>query len=208
VRDAFRRHGEVLHRQELEEPPPELALKAPRRTGDREEVIRLEWKPAQKEPPLTYLLRYSHDGGETWRAVAADLTEPRCAVNLDLLPGGEDCRFQVVASSGIRTTVTESDPFAVPVKPVQAHILEPQPDAVYREGEAVVLRGGGFSPDHETTRFDEVSWRSSLEGHLDVGYELAVATLSPGRHRITLSVPDGLGGEATAGAFIEVRPTD
>jgi hypothetical protein len=205
---VFRRHGEVCHREEVEEPPPEITLKAPKRAGDREEVMRLEWKPARREPSLTYLVRYSHDGGATWRAVAADLTEPRSAVNLDLLPGGDDCRFQVVASRGIRTTVTESDPFAVPVKPVQAQVLDPRPDAVYREGEAVVLRGGGFSPDHETTRFDEVSWSSSVDGHLGVGYEHAVTTLSPGRHRITLSVPDGLGGEATSAVFIEVRPAD
>jgi hypothetical protein len=202
---AFRRHGEVLDRYELGEPPPEIALEAIRR---RDEVMRLEWKPAQDAPALTYLLRYSHDGGATWRAVAADLSEPGYTVSLELLPGGEDCRFQIISSSGIRTTITESEAFAVPVKPVQPHILEPQPDSGFSQGEGVVLIGGGFSPDFETTGFDDVAWSSSIDGYLGVGYVFPVPSLSAGRHRITLSVPDGLGDEATAGIFIEVRPVD
>jgi hypothetical protein len=126
----------------------------------------------------------------------------------DLLPGGEDCRFQVVASSGIRTTVTETEPFALPEKAVRAHILAPAPHAIFSAREAVVLRGCGFSPNYGTTRFDDMLWSSGLDGHLGIGYECVVSTLRSGRHRITLSVPDGLGGEATAGVFIEVHSAD
>ena len=104
---VFRRNGEVCHRYELPAAPPDITLHAREPLADRDGIMSLEWKPAQKAAQkassLTYVLRYSHDGGATWRAIAADLTEPRHDVNLNLLPGGEDCRFQVVASSGIRT---------------------------------------------------------------------------------------------------------
>jgi hypothetical protein len=203
---VFRNRGEVCHRHSLEEGPPEITVHVPRHQGHLEGIVSLEWKLAGAAAPLMYFLRYSHDGGATWRVAAADLTEPRCAVNLDLLPGGEDCRFQVAASSGIRTTVSESKPFTVRVKAVQAQILSPMPDAVFCEGEAVVLRGVGFSPNHETTRFDDMLWSSQPGGQLGVGYECVVSTLRTGRHRIALNVPDGFGGEATTGVLIEVRP--
>jgi len=205
---VFRRYAEVCHRYDLEEAPQKIAFHAPQRSGEGEEIMSLAWGPARMAASLTYFVRYSHDGGATWRAIAADLTESRCAVNLHLLPGGEDCRFQVVASSGIRTTVSETEPFALPVRAVRAYILSPASDADFREGEAVVFRGFGFSPNYETTRFDDMLWSSGLDGNVGVGYECAVSTLRPGRHRITLSVPDQLGGEATAGVIIEVHPAD
>ena len=102
---VFRRNGEVCHRYELPAAPPDITVHAREPLADRDGIMSLEWQPAQKAAQkassLTYVLRYSHDGGATWRAIAADLTEPRHDVNLNLLPGGDDCRFQVVASSGI-----------------------------------------------------------------------------------------------------------
>jgi hypothetical protein len=201
---AFRRRGELCRRYELADAPPEVTVEV-RRRGDRDHIARVDWKPTDKTAPLTYLLRFSHDDGATWRAVDADLTALGLEVDLDLLPGGESCRSQVVASSGIRTAVADSDAFALAVKPVQPYILEPPPDAVFDEGAVVTLRGLGYSPDFETTPFDDVTWHSNLEGHLGVGYQLALRTLRVGRHRITLSLPDGLGDQATAGVFIDLR---
>ena len=94
------------------------------------------------------------------------------------------------------------------MKLVRPNILAPMPDTVFDKGEMIVFCGRGFSPNHETTRFDDMVWSSRLDGYFGVGYELAVSTLRAGRHYIRLSVPDGFGGEATAGIFIEVRATD
>jgi hypothetical protein len=38
--------------------------------------------------PVTYLVRYSNDGGESWLGRAADLTEPRSVADLDRPQGG------------------------------------------------------------------------------------------------------------------------
>jgi hypothetical protein len=124
--------------------------------------------------------------------------------NLELLPGGERCLFEVVAYAGVRTVVAATDPFAVSQKPHKAHILSPESGATFKRGQTIVLLGGGFSPDFQTADFEDVVWTSNLDGVLGTGYEVTPNHLSVGRHRITLSLPDGLGGEASASVFVAV----
>lgn len=210
---TIRRHGEVSDTIEVEEQEPEVSVRvqAPRERAARPELMRLEWSETQyreaqqPERTVTYLVRYSNDGGQTLRSVAADLTESRHVVNLDLLPGGEQCLFQVVASSGIRTATANTEPFSVPQKSLQAHILSPEAGATFKKGESVVLLGGGFSPDFGTTKFEDVAWTSSLDGAIGVGFQIVTQSLSVGQHKITLDFPDGLGGEASASRFIVVK---
>jgi hypothetical protein len=201
---VFRRDGEEIHRQEVEETPPNIRMQASKRTERRTDLMRVEWTSEGPREPLSHLLRYSNDEGRSWRTVATDLAEPRHVANLELLPGGDRCRFQVVASAGVRTAVTETEPFAIPVKPVQVHILSPTDGTLVTEGEPLTLRGGGFSPDFGTTAFEDVVWTSSRDGPLGIGYETLVQNLSVGRHRIKLTVPDGLGGEAAGIVSVEV----
>ncbi|HEX9131871.1 MAG TPA: hypothetical protein VF844_06240 [Ktedonobacteraceae bacterium] len=202
---AFLRQGKVIHTFELEGQAPEVKMLPPKRTEKRADLMRLEWEEKHPGKNPTYLLRYSSDGGKTWRAVAADLTDSSQVVSLEFLPGGDQCKFQVVASSGIRTALAETEPFSVPQKPRQAYILLPEPGASFMEGSAVILRGGGFSPDFETTLHADVLWSSDIDGELGVGYELVLHTLSAGQHKITLSVPDGLGGKASSSVAITVN---
>jgi hypothetical protein len=208
---TFRRDGEVVHTLEIEETPPEIeevAVQVPKADARAAELIRVKWAIKKQVNSVTYVLRYSHDEGKTWRAIAADLTEPGFVVNANLLPGGDRCKFQVVASSGIRTVTADSEYFSTAEKPRQAHILSPKPGVRFKQGELVVLQGGGFSPDFGMTDFDDVLWTSNRDGAIGVGYEVVTHTLSAGRHRITLTVPDGLGGEATTAASIEVAAED
>jgi len=206
---VFFRDGEKVHTHRIEERPPEVrevSIRAP--DGEEAPVRRVAWRGQHPEEgrSLTYLLRYSNDGGDTWRTVVADLSESGYDVDLDSLPGGEECAFQVVASSGIRTVVTPTEFFAVPQKPRKAMILSPSADAIFTQGEQVVLRGIGFSPDFETAEFRDMVWNSNLEGVIGIGYEVITQALSVGRHRITLSIPDGLGEVASSGVFIEIEP--
>lgn len=179
----------------------------------RPELMKVEWQIESREAvgregEVTSLIRYSHDGGGTWRAIAANVTGTSHVVNTSLLPGGDQCVLQVVASNGIRSTTVETEPFQVERKPRQAYLLSPRPGATFTVGEAVVLHGGGFSPDLQTSPFDDVVWSSSRDGALGVGYEVVTQSLSPGRHRLTMSVPDGFGGEASASVWIDVVAGD
>jgi hypothetical protein len=206
---AFHRAGQVTHTHELAA-APELVLQPLNRVERQPELVRLEWASKGKgagaaRAKHTYLVRYSHDGGQTWRAIAADLTEPKLVTNLELLPGGDRCLFQVVASSGIRTTSATSEPIKVPRKTRSAEILAPATGATFKHGHDVELLGGGFSPDFETVESEDALWASSRDGQLGVGYQLVTNRLSPGRHRLMLSIPDGTGGEARASVEVTLR---
>jgi hypothetical protein len=203
---AFFREGKLCHELEVESEPPRVCMQPPARLEEPKDLMRVEWYGEHPKTPVTYVLRYSHDDGKTWRAVIADLTEHSHVVNLDLLPGGERCKFQVVASAGTRTALAETGTFSVPQKPRKVYILSPERDSTFRRGEPVVLLGGGFSPDFQTTDFEDVTWTSSIDGLMGVGYQVIVHTLSVGRHKITLSFPDGLGGEASGSIFVRIEP--
>jgi hypothetical protein len=207
---AFRRGSEVCHKLGVEDRPPDLTVQPIKRTAREPSLARVEWtskrqKGAGAQDGMTYLVRYSHDGGETWRALAADLEDARLVVNLDLLPGGEQCLFQVVASSGVRTATAASDPIEVPQKARSAEILAPADRTTVAQGQEIEFLGGGFSPDFETSDAEDVVWTSSRDGTLGIGYQVVVNHLSPGRHRITMTVPDGLGGETRASVAVTVH---
>jgi hypothetical protein len=152
---AFRRNGEVTATIEIEEQPPEVNIEAVDRTA---ETATIHWSGTHPDTDrnIVYAVRYSNDGGQTWEAIAANLSATSYTADLNLLPGGEECRFQVVASAGIRTALAETDAFPVKQKARRAHILSPDPGATVTQGEPVVLRGGGFSPDVGTPGLDNV----------------------------------------------------
>ena len=95
---------------------------------------------------------------------------------------------------------------AVPIKPRKAYILSPdKSQTIYAKGQDVVLLGGGFSPDFESSDFDDVVWTSDRDGLIGTGYQVITNSLSSGRHRIQISLPDGLDGEALTSVFITIK---
>jgi hypothetical protein len=49
----------------------------------------------------------------------------------------------------------------------------------------------------------QMQWSSNLDGELGVGYDLT-APLSAGRHQLTVTAPDGIGGTLSERAIIIV----
>lgn len=192
---------------DVPENPPGVRIVSPRR-GDRlSGRVRVAWEARHDtNKPLRYLLRYSNDGGQSWRAVAPRLSTTEYVVNLARLPGGERCRFQVLATEGIRTGVAVSEPFSVQQQPREAAIVEPASGTVVTPGQAIILVGESFSPDTGSAHPSELQWHSDLDGELEVGQEILVNTLRPGSHSVSLRAPDGYGGESEASIQIEVEP--
>jgi hypothetical protein len=203
---AFRRDGKIIQTHRVEAAAPRVSIEAPESLEGEPGPIRVYWTVEDAQPEMRYMVRYSHDDGASWRAVAAQLAEPHYALDLGLLPGGERCRIQVVASAGIRTAVEQTPPFAVPVKPARARIFSPAETASIEQGQPLALMGIGFSPDFGTSDFEDTEWTSDRDGPLAVGYDAIVTGLSAGRHHVRLTVPDGLGGESVATTVVEVGP--
>jgi hypothetical protein len=195
----FLRDKQVLHVHSVEESAPVVELSADE-ISYSEKPVTLSWAGRHSDRELTYLVRYSNDAGQTWRVVAANLSQSECRLRQRTLPGGERCLVQVVASSGIRTSVAQSKPFVVPVTPRKATILSAETST----GQ-VVLRGGAFSPDFGLGAPQDVAWSSNLDGLLGHGFALVADRLTTqGLHVITLTAPDGLGGVATASTSVTV----
>jgi hypothetical protein len=199
------RDGETLYTRRLPDTAPPVRLGSPERRDDVGRRVRFSWvADVPDATPVTYIPRYSHDDGETWRAVGPGQREASCELDLDTLPGGERCCFQVLAFSDVRTSIATSDRFAVQMKPTVAQILAPADDAEVEHGEPVSLYARAFSPDFGTTPLEEMLWFSNRDGLVGVGYETVATQLSPGRHELTLRVPDGLGGESEPVVAINV----
>ena len=208
TRIAFVREGRVLQTMDVGERRPRVELGEIDRVQRNGDLARLRWTHDSDGTPSPALVRYSNDDGRTWQALAAGVTEPSHVVNLDLLPGGDQCRLQVIVSSGLRGAVATSEPFVVPRKPRSAHLVSPAEGQTFNVGNPVVFTGGGYSPDGGTCAPDEVTWQSSLDGLIGTGYQVVRDDLRPGRHRVTLTLPDGAHGEASASVWIRILDQD
>jgi hypothetical protein len=200
----FLRAGKVLDTHEIEADSPEVEIQTPAQS--RKGVMTMEWTGRHPKKELTYTLRYSNDGGKTWRAVASSRKLLAHKVHPQTLPGGDRCLFQLVASSGIRTSVVETEPFQVPTKPRVASILSPTPGTEVPEGGEVLLRGGAYSPDYGLGDMEDVVWSSNIDGLLGRGFEVTATDLSRGTHTLSLTAPDGVDGTTTAEVSIRVTP--
>jgi hypothetical protein len=86
---AFFRDGEELDNvEEVEEQAPQITSQPVTALEGGTNRIRLDWEGHHETKSITYLVRYSNDGGENWLGLAAGLTEPNFKVDLDTLPGG------------------------------------------------------------------------------------------------------------------------
>jgi hypothetical protein len=202
------RDGAEAARWQIEEPTRERIvgdLNYQRLTHDNgERAFRVAWSALQRER-LSISLRFTPDGGETWLAVATATHEDRVDVDESALPAGEKCRFQLVASTGLRTVVAESDEFSIEPRPRQLAILEPTNGGEMSAGSPAWLVGAAESLLGENGKAIDAFWSSNRDGFLGDGLSVLVPGLSPGRHVLTLTVDDGIGGEATERVVVWAR---
>ena len=174
-------------------------------TNRRDNLLRVRWQASHPRRAVRSLLRYTADDGQTWRTIGVHTLHARQVVNLDLLPGGEKCRFQVIASAGLRTITRETATMALPCKPRQAFILAPTAGTVIKVGEPLHLRGFGYSADHGMTSVGEGEWVLQGRRSFGIGHTAELPGLSAGEYSIMLKVPDGTGSTSTTTLRIIVR---
>jgi hypothetical protein len=195
------RNGEVIGTIHTENKEGKINLDV-RRVERHGDMLHLKWEVESQQFKQPAMIRYSNDNGETWQAIAADVTGGSHLINLDLLPGGKSCRVEVIAS-GLDRISKQSEPFEVPIKPTKAYLYAPEDGETYKPGTPVTFCGGGYSPDHVCGP-EAVSWHSSIQGYLGSGNQLIKSDLISGTHCITIAMRDGQGGEAKASVWITV----
>ena len=171
-------------------------------------TVLLKWTTqCGKDEQVTSIIRYTNDGGETWRPVAVALDESEYVVDLDQLPGGKNCQLQVMASTLLRTIVAETEVFAVSRTPAQAMISPVPQDWQTQQSEVVELAGCAYSPDGCANE-EDCRWNSSLDGDLGCGEYLIANNLTPGEHVISFTAPDGMGSSTRAEYTVQVLAQD
>jgi hypothetical protein len=166
--------------------------------------IELRWKTtcASRER-LVFYLRYSSDGGLSWRPVNIGLEWTSSRVDLERLAGGEDCRLQVVATTMLQTATAQTAPFRVKRRPRLAVIAGSTSPPPVHTGPLLELIGAAHSPEGFAGE-EELVWSSNRQGELGKGSYLIAHDLMAGEHVITLAAPDGVGGETRASTVIRV----
>jgi hypothetical protein len=198
------REDEEVARWPIEEPAPEPRVtdltvrEEPREGGDTH--FHVAWEKREQAEQLHYTLRFTPDDGQTWLPLVTESQETEADVDASSLPGGEKCRFQLAVSTGFRTTLVESEEVSVPQRARQVAILQPkaQPEVVY--GNPVWLVGSA-SDGRSSAAF----WTSNRDGFLGDGFRVLADRLSTGRHLLTLTVEDGVGGEVIESVVIWVQ---
>ncbi len=196
---------DILAALDVPKRPPAVKLLAPAKGQRLAGKVRVTWKGEGADKGLHYLVRYSHDARKTWRVLATLLTKNSIVVDLNSLPGGQRCYFQVLATEGIRTGGAVTGPFVVARKPRTTVIIEPASQAVFRKGAAVTFTGEAFSPDTGSAPANEMEWSSSLDGTLGTGHRVIARSLRAGLHTITLRAPDGGGGRSVRTMRVRIR---
>lgn len=201
--------GECTHKEifsaDIAPEPPKVAF----RGWEHCEIVsgrkRIVWEASNAvEKTLYFLLRFSPDGGKSWRVIMPRTTKREFEVDFDRLPAGKQCLLQVLASEGIRTACAVTPAFTVPGRPREVIVSRPPGHEHVHEEAPSVITAEVFSPQFGSARAREIEWTSDLQGRLTGGQRLNTASLTPGRHTITVTAPDGCGGKASRSFGLEV----
>jgi hypothetical protein len=198
------REDEEVARWEIEEPAPEPRVtnltvrEEPREGGDKH--FHVAWEKREQAEQLHYTLRFTPDDGQTWLPLVTESHATEADVDASSLPGGEKCRFQLAVSTGFRTSLVESGEVSVPQRARQVAILQPKAGAEVVYGNPVWLVGSA-SDGRSSAAF----WTSNRDGFLGDGFRVLADRLSTGRHLLTLTVEDGVGGEVKESVVIWVQ---
>jgi hypothetical protein len=184
---------------------PRVIITYPKSGVELSGKVTVTWHAQFQDKMLTYLLRYSNDGGSSFRTISPKLKATEYVVDLDRLPGGEVCLFQVLATEGIRIGTATSSPFSVSNRDVEVVVISPKPGTVFEPGQIVSLSGEAFAPHTGSLADSQLRWRSDVDDDLGRGHEVQVKTLRPGVHNISLNVPDVYGAKVVASTRIEIR---
>jgi hypothetical protein len=192
---AIVRDGHVIHTLEVEPEAPSLRVDEPKL---EKRTATIEWHAEHPDRELAFIVDYSNDDGTSWRTLSPSRTSASLTVDLRRLPGGDRCRFRVLATAGIRTTSATTSPVEVPRKRRHALIASPSEGETVKASEPIVLVGGAYSPDYGLSTPQEVIWTSDVDGVIARGLIATARALSPGPHTIRATVADGEGRSAFA----------
>ncbi len=161
-------------------------------------------------------LRYSPDGGKRFVPLASGLDLTSVDVDLNALPApvAGKAFFELLASDGLNTTVTRTQPLNLSSAQLGGgnapwvQIVTPDDGSVFRQGATVILHSSGWDLEDHALEGQSLQWSSSLDGSLGSGRLTSVADLSVGTHVLQVSAEDSSGMHAVDTATITILARD
>jgi hypothetical protein len=170
--------------------------------------VTLEWSADDADgDSLSYTVKYSRNGGSTWKALATSWPRDTLTVDASALGGTSDGLIRVQASDGFNTAQDESDgTFGTSNVPPSARILSPSDGAVASQSSAITLDGSGSDAEDGSLSGPALTWRTASGDSLGIGETLDVsaANFSIGTHTVELVATDSVGAADTASVSIQV----
>lgn len=185
ARIIFLRNNQEIKRIDFPSSPPQLVLLPPEGQFVFSGKQTFRWQGVSAtQQPLGYLVCYSHDGGQSYRAISFILKTTSYVVDFDQLPGGQGQIIILASDNGVMAEA-RTPVIAIPPKPCYATIVAPVNNATVSKN-GVVFQGQGYYREEQKPEFQNLQWKSSIDGNLGSGPSLA-KKLSPGTHTITLT---------------------
>ena len=181
----FYREKVLIHKLDVPKNKPTVRINW-QPPAKAEGTFDIEWVAEHRDnKEMHFLVLYSNSNGKSWRPLSLPSANHQFRINFDDLAGGL-CRIGIVATDGVNTVWTTSPNFRVPTKPCLAMILSPLNGARVQADNGVNLWGQGYYLEENKPEYQNLYWISDKDGILGRGANVALANVSPGKHRITL----------------------
>lgn len=175
--------GEVVWERRKPEKAPKLQSVSA--SVDKSGEITIKWRSQTEESANRHVsIRWSPDGGETWRALRVEVRDSSVSVDPSVLPGGK-VRFQVLLNDGFSTVSAETADLELEETPPAVAILYPDPGGRVPADRLMHLRGTVDRVEGASTEDATLIWY--IDGK-EVGRiaDLWVETPGPGEHELRL----------------------
>ena len=205
----LKRGAEVLH--ELSPGPKAPQIQGLSASGLDQtaagQTLKLTWSASDPDgDKIYYLVRYSPDGGQTWRTIGVNLVQSTLSWDLSKLGETQQGLIQVLASDGVNTRKAILGPFAIGWKGPSVSIIRPTEGTVVKAGYPLILLGSGQDPEDGTLPDERLVWTSDISGVLGTGQTVQLDEGLPlGTHVITLTAEDSNGNQASQSVTIQVQ---
>jgi hypothetical protein len=205
---VFKYQDQIIGQTTASSNTPSLALVSPAGgeswSASGQQTITWSASDADNDP-LSYMIQYSADNGQTWNILAANLQEESFTFDGDYLPGSDHGMIRVIATDGFNSVQVDSQPISVAEKAPLIVISSPVEAASFDFGTPVILQAIATDIKDGQINNDLFNWSSDKDGNLGNGDKLILSTLSAGTHAITVSVQNSSGLVSTTSVHITIN---